>query len=443
MARTSFAERWDLDPARREVLSTIIDAVASADLIIANAEAAKAMLLKAAQDNGLEIMAEMGAPSGWVLPVRAIAADIAAATNASDRTIRGRMDDAAVLIEQFPGTFSALVDGRLSRAHATAITDEGLRLTDPSARGRYEQLVLERSAGQSPGRLRVIAKAIAEECEPTTVVERHDVAFADRRSWVEDREDGMGLFCLLTGTAEAHAIQNRGTSMAITVRRARRADAGADDVADERTLDQIRADVLADVMLTGIPSAHVADESGGNALAAIRATVQVTIPATTLTGIGDDAAFLAGHGPIDPETARRLAGGATLWSRLFIDPGTGCLRTVDSYVPTAEQKRFLRARDEHCRFPGCRRSVARCDLDHTIAHAEGGPTAVSNLGALCRSHHLLKHYGNWTAEHGPDGTITWRSPTGRRMQDIPAPVVRFVPTDDVDPPPDPGEPPGF
>ncbi|GAA1736501.1 HNH endonuclease signature motif containing protein [Microbacterium paludicola] len=440
MTRTSFAERWDLDPARREVLSTIIDGLASAERVIANAEAAKAMLLKAAQDNGLEILAEMGAPSGWILPVRAIAADIAVATSASDRTIRGRMDDAAVLIEQFPATFTALVDGRLSRGHATAVTEEGLRLTDPGARGRYERLVLERAAGQSPGRLRAIAKAVAEECEPTTIAERHEVAFAGRKSWVEAREDGMGVFCLLTGATEARAMQNRATRLAITIHRANRADGASED---ERTLDQIRVDVVADVMLTGIPSAHVADESGGNALAAIHATVQVTIPATTLTGIGDDAAFLAGHGPIDPDTARRLAGGATLWSRLFMDPDTGCLRTVDSYVPTAAQKRFLRARDEHCRFPGCRRPVMRCDLDHTVAHSAGGPTAVTNLAALCRAHHLLKHYGNWTAHHGADGTITWRSPTGRTMHDIPAPVVRFVPSDGVDPPPWDGDPPDF
>lgn len=349
--------------------------------------------------------------------------------------MQGRMHDATTLIDLFPATFAALTEGRLSKAHVNAIVDEGTRLEDADLRARYEQLVLERGAGQSPGRLRALAKTIANGLDAQSVVERQDEAHAERRTWVQPLPDGQGVFCVQSGMAEVTAMQDRVTQMAVTIHRANHDPAGHDlgtptagEARDERTLDQIRADVAADLFLTGVPTKHVADEQGGNALAAIRATIQVTIPAATITGASDEPAFLAGYGPIAPGTARRLAGGATLWSRLFTDPDTGCLKAVDAYVPTEAQKRFLRARDEHCRFPGCRQPVRRCDLDHTVPHRAGGPTTVTNLAALCRSHHLLKHHGNWTVAHGPDGTMTWTSPTGRRVTDHPAPAVRFLPS---------------
>ena len=72
-------------------------------------------------------------------------------------------------------------------------------------------------------------------------------------------------------------------------------------------MDQLRADLLADMLLTGIPA--VDDRDAGIDLGAIRARVQVTVPVLTLTGHGSEPAVLAGSGPIDPHTARTLAGG--------------------------------------------------------------------------------------------------------------------------------------
>ncbi|GAB3272999.1 HNH endonuclease signature motif containing protein [Microbacterium lacusdiani] len=459
MVRQSFGTRWDLDPARRDAVATLIEAVATADRMIAEIEAVKAGLLAAAQGIAVEVMAELDAPSTYQLPVRAIAADIAAATNVADGTIRARMDDAVRLIEKFPATYAALCEGRLSRAHASVIAAEGARLEDEETRSRYERVVLKRAMETTAGRLRPIAQAVAERLEPTTFAERHATAREARRTWVDDLGDGMSAFHAVVETVVAHAAQDRLTQMAMSVRDSARREGRAvfgamiDELdptdplpTDERTMAQVRADVFADLVLTGHPTVLSANADGDTA-AAIRARVQITIPAETLAGLGDEPAFLAGHGPVDPDTARRLAGGVHTWTRLFVDPGTGCLRTVDAYTPTADQKRFLAARDEHCRFPGCRQPVHRCDLDHTIAHSEGGQTGVCNLAALCRTHHVLKHNSPWGVEHGPDGTMTWISPTGHRITDTPAPTVRFVAAleaADLDPPPsDPDDPAPF
>lgn len=50
----------------------------------------------------------------------------------------------------------------------------------------------------------------------------------------------------------------------------------------------------------------------------------------------------------------------------------------------------------------------------------GGTTTGANLKALCRKHHLLKTFGQWTELQEPDGTVIWTSPTGHRYATTPA-----------------------
>jgi hypothetical protein len=53
-----------------------------------------------------------------------------------------------------------------------------------------------------------------------------------------------------------------------------------------------------------------------------------------------------------------------------------------------------------------------CDLDHTQAWAEGGPTEIGNLAPLCRHDHRLKHQANWQLQPISSGRYTWTSPHG-------------------------------
>ena len=198
-------------------------------------------------------------------------------------------------------------------------------------------------------------------------------------------------------------------------------DPTADEDSDPRTMDQKRADILADILLTGAPTGH------GDALDAIKATVQITIPALTLLGHSKQPALLAGHGPIDLATAKHLAAGAPGWDRVLTHPSTGEPVAVDRYRPTAELKRFLHVRDEHCRFPGCTRPPWTCDQDHTIDAALGGPTSKENLGDSCRPHHIVKHHTLWRVKQLGHGILQWTSPTGRHYTDTPIGTLTFIP----------------
>ncbi|WP_052073827.1 HNH endonuclease [Rhodococcoides fascians] len=95
------------------------------------------------------------------------------------------------------------------------------------------------------------------------------------------------------------------------------------------------------------------------------------------------------------------------------------------YRPDALTTAAVRLRDRHCRFPGCHRPAARCQIDHVIPfdHANplgGGWTTVNNLQCLCEYHHSVKTAGYWTAVMLPGGAILWTSTSKTTRITLPA-----------------------
>jgi hypothetical protein len=399
----------------------------------------------------------------------------------------------------------------------------------------YERVVLDKLAEQplSQPQLGHLAESVAQELHPVPLPDRFASEHAKRSVVVRRGRDGMAHVDISMSLLQAAAVLDRVQQLAQAVK-----DAAGPDGDDTRTAAQRQADVAADLLLAGAPTAGPHGVPTGTA--GIRGTVQVTIPARALTaetqgddteegdgggetrdesenaptrepapateeldfdclgeddpveddlaeddpdegwpdgdGFEDDpdevspsatttgsaeppaksppeperpsdeelrrraktraahsgVATLCGHGVIPAIQACELAAVATAWVRLFQDAHTGALLTADLRFPTAAQRRFLKARDEHCRFPGCRRPIRKrvSDADHTIDHALGGPTCVCNLAYLCEGHHTLKHNSAWTVEQKPGGILEWTSPAGRRYENVPAPMVRFLPDED-------------
>ena len=161
--------------------------------------------------------------------------------------------------------------------------------------------------------------------------------------------------------------------------------------------------------------------------------MQIVVPALTLLGSDDQPADLVGRAPIDPDTARELAClRRSPWERILTHPVTGAVLHVDTYQRTAAIDRYLRARDQHCRFPGCRLPAIRCEVDHTIDHALGGPTDSRNLAHLCQRHHSMKQFTAWRVRQLADGVLQWTSPLGRTYTDHPPSLgVHFRPVTEV------------
>jgi hypothetical protein len=149
--------------------------------------------------------------------------------------------------------------------------------------------------------------------------------------------------------------------------------------------------------------------------------VYLTVPVLTLLGHTDQPAELDGYGPIDPDTALRLAAHAPSFRRILTHPETGAYPSYGrkSYRVPADLAGYLRVRDGGCRFPGCSRRAAGCDIDHTIDWATGEATRHENLSHLCRKHHRLKHNTGWRMTQLPGGDIRWTSPAGREYTSTP------------------------
>ncbi|MHA7295425.1 HNH endonuclease, partial [Arthrobacter sp. HLT1-21] len=165
------------------------------------------------------------------------------------------------------------------------------------------------------------------------------------------------------------------------------------------------------------------NQSGeGNQFWGVQAKVFVTVPVLTLMG-GDAPGELEGYGPIDPDTARRLAGHAPSFTRILTHPFTGARLGADAttYRVPKDLQDAVRVRDGTCRHPGCNRLAVFCELDHTIPWSRGGTTSYSNLAALCKRHHMFKTEGFWHYTQPEPGTIIAISPAGETYTTKPNP----------------------
>lgn len=419
---------------------------------------------------------------------RSMVAEHSAAGRVPTGTMEASFLDARTLRDSLPAVRASFAGGLVTAAHVREIVRASSVVIEAVEHDRadaeiiplFEAAALVVAEQETAARTRAQVQQIAAALAGETVIERHRRAEQDRGVTVRSLGDGLALLTAVLPEWVGVAIMDRLTHLARRIAEGRddrvplldvdvldggedriapddiapddpvvdrdliweeawgaaviRADGTFaldpdDDVehipADTRTVDQIRADVLSDMLLASDPS-----RANGDALDNVQARIQITLAARTALGADEAPAELDGHGPLDPRVARLLAGRNDGWTRLFLDPA-GMLLETDAYTPTTAMKRFLRARDRHCRFPGCRMPVHRCQIDHNHDHAKGGPTALGNLCHFCANHHALKHPDvpdrfRWTARQRPDGTVTWSSPLGRSYHDPPRRRVMFV-----------------
>jgi hypothetical protein len=329
------------------------------DLVEALADAERAMAWLSARQADLlaELAArpaELPAPAG-VAPHAPAAVEAGARLRWAPATADPRVAEALHLVGRLPATLAALRSGRIDAAKARAIVAATQGLDDGAA-AAVEARALRRADAQTLPQLRAVLRRAVLAFGPAAA-ERAVAAREQRRVVITPTGDGMAELCALLSAPDAAAIGSvlQGASLR----------AAADDL---RTSDQRRADALVELI-------------AGERKSWPRPQVSLTMPITALLGLDDEPAELAGVGPIPVDLARELAGDAT-WRRILTDPTSGAVLDVGRtrYAPPAGLDRFVRTRDGRCRFPGCRRRAARCDLDHAIRFPDG-PTAAGNLAS--------------------------------------------------------------
>ena len=213
-----------------------------------------------------------------------------------------------------------------------------------------------------------------------------------------------------------------------------------DDPDDDRRLDAKRADVAIDLLLKGPADAPP-----------VPVNLQVLVDHTGCDLASASHGGLVGEagrlGAVSAQTIRDLLDlaerttGTTTGAHAVPQPCPG-QQVHDTegpgpYQPPDRLKNAIKARDRTCRFPGCHRPAAACELDHTLRYPDG-PTCSCNLGDLCVHHHHLKHLApGWTLTNHGNGHFTWTTPTGHTHDVTPDVTSDREPPDvpDPDPPP--------
>lgn len=277
--------------------------------------------------------------------------------------------------------------------------------------------------------------------EPEALVERVRRSREERGLWRRPGEVGVSEWLAVLPNETSAACWAAVDELA----RRYRADG------DARTLDQARADAMADLML-GNATVRTTVTFEVPALPAVASALSplglpapwapgapVVAPAADpvaapATNLGDDAAGLGpcdvtglplpvdvlpvvevpGVGAVPGEVVRQIAGAfgtRALFALCEWQSGTLASESCEAYRPPPWLERLVKVRDGTCRFFGCTVAATRCDVDHVVSHPRG-PTDAANLMCLCRHHHRLKQQERWRASMTPDGVVTWTTPVG-------------------------------
>ncbi|MBP3043083.1 HNH endonuclease [Arthrobacter jiangjiafuii] len=346
-----------------------------------------------------------------------------------------RMNEAGTLCETHTATLVKLESGALSYGHVQTVLDQSQNIPAAELPGFEAELLGVAVAGQTGSQFRVKARRLRESKYPETIQKRQRTAFEKRRVVLDPGCDGMSWLSASLPAEKAQAIF---TQLSKAAR-------GERSAGDPRMVDQLRADILEDLLLDrggrdtscgpscgekGVGGRKTGSGTTGGktigrttrnrARARARTEILVLINAETLFGADEQPAELHGYGPISPETARRMAREAAKWTPVERDPVTDeILRVGRRRKVPAGLQRWLRARDGTCRFPGCRSNAVISEIDHTRPWAQGGATDHDNLEHLCRRHHMFKTEGFWKACQPAAGIIEWTSPGGRTYRTEP------------------------
>jgi Domain of unknown function (DUF222) len=349
---------------------------------------------------------------------RTAISEIALALRIPERSAETLIEESRMLMERLPLTMAGLSAGDFSYRHAKSIVAHAQSL-EPELHAEFEAAVVLSATKLTFSKFDQKARKVRERMDAATITERHARSLADRETSFEPARDGMGWLHIYTSAHIGLGAYNRADEMARQL---------AENPVETRTLTQLRADVVSDLLLDGAVEGR--PEFG------IRPSVVVTVPVLAMLGqstekngaknVQSDLPVLEGYGPIDIETATRLAGAAKSWLRVLTHPETGVTLSVgrDRYKVPAPLRAFLQRRDGTCRKPGCNRPAVRCDLDHTQEWQHGGQTAHDNLAHLCQMHHDEKHHTGVTVAHLPNGDLEWTMTSGRSY--ISEPADRFL-----------------
>ena len=149
------------------------------------------------------------------------------------------------------------------------------------------------------------------------------------------------------------------------------------------------------------------------------------VPISSLVEESGQSTVLGGEldhvGLIDAETVQRIACDATVAIAVDDDVGRTMYEGRAQRFPNRAQRREVRRRDRHCRFPGCT-NVTFAEVHHIVPWEPDGLTDLDNLVLQCLHHHHLVHSDGWTMTGNANEELTITGPKDLVMTSRPSPL---------------------
>jgi hypothetical protein len=329
------------------------------------------------------------------LELASVAHELAVELQLSVRTVQNRLHAARLVRGRAPSAWSAFLAGQIDSYRVRIISEALGSLRDPRSDGVLDDRVVGYAATHTAAELRAWLTRLIARLEPKNHEERTRDAVEDRRVHIDHRDDGVSELWALLPTPQAAAIDTMfGESLL-----SKPSD-------DTRTSEQFMADEFSRRLL-----------AGADGEPAVKATIALTIPATSLAGLSDEPGFsIDGRWVLPASMVRELATRAgTLFHRIVTDPAGRVLDVAQlgRFAP-AELEFGIEVRDGVCQFPTCTRPAGQCDKDHRVPWPHG-PTNGQNMWPLCRRHHRMKTAGIFVATLDENGKPIWHLPSGQRV----------------------------
>ncbi|WP_051792003.1 DUF222 domain-containing protein [Amycolatopsis jejuensis] len=328
-----------------------------------------------------------------------LASELALALHITDNRAGAMISAADALARRLPRTFRLMDSGQLDLYRAMKVTDGTNWLSDHHAR-LVDVLLEQRLADKNPIQIRKATAYAAMKTDPDGAANRMAQRRGERHVALRQQDESTSQLSVENApTDKATAAYQRIDKIA----RSLKTDG------EKRTLDQIRADVAIDLLLSG---------KGGTPE---QAEVYLYVDLQTYLGLNNDPGELAGHGHIPAELARHIATGPdTTVRRVITDPLTGQVIEVGKfrYRPSIDVDEFVRVRDRECRQPGCPRPALNCVTEPTGPD----PADADSTLSYCIRHRRLKDRYDWEYKVRKDGKLVVTTPTGQEVESTPPPL---------------------
>ena len=177
---------------------------------------------------------------------------------------------------------------------------------------------------------------------------------------------------------------------------------------DKRSIGQKRLDGAMHALMVGLKGGKLSTHGG------IQPQVIVNVDHQTLENdlLATDWTYRSDavhSGPINPRLIRQLACNAELLPVVLGSESQVLDAGSRARLFNPEQRKILYARDRGCTFPGCEKTLDRCQAHHVHEYSRGGVTTIENGVLVCSYHHHVVHETDWEIQM-IQGVPYWKPP---------------------------------